>query len=263
MLCCAAISQYCCLRVEQKLNGSRPARGVRKSTSLSCYTSSWLRDARECAILSRSVKPLSAQSVLRGKPARMRVALSATGILSVLVPLLVQLTDFLLSENRQTSERHGLAHKSTCPKRDLSRSPRADACSETDRGCPERDGIRHWSNLNVPALIDHRRRNLVANCEPSVSIPRLGERHNVLALGLLSLAMGIGSWSRITVPLTRIYSSMMLTVGPQSAPPSARVVWRTCLWRAWGEQLSSLRVTPSWEAWVCTIAGTGPARLRI
>ena len=59
----------------------------------------WLCGARECSMISTIVKPLSAQSVLLCKPARMRVALSATaGILSALVPLLIKETVFLLSE---------------------------------------------------------------------------------------------------------------------------------------------------------------------
>ena len=46
----------------------------------------------------------------------MRVALSATaGILSALAPLMIKETCFLLSENRQASERHELAHNSICP----------------------------------------------------------------------------------------------------------------------------------------------------
>ena len=62
---------------------------------------------------------LSNSSALRGKPARMRVALSATaGIHSALAPLVVKETGFLISEYRQASEQQELAHKSTCPKRD-------------------------------------------------------------------------------------------------------------------------------------------------
>ena len=50
------------------------------------------------------------------KPARMRVALSATaGTPSALAPLLIKETVFFLSEYRQASERQELAHKSTCP----------------------------------------------------------------------------------------------------------------------------------------------------
>ena len=52
-------------------------------------------------------------SVLRGKPSRTRVSVPATaGILSALAPLLIKETVFLMSENRQASERQELAH--TC-----------------------------------------------------------------------------------------------------------------------------------------------------
>ena len=56
--------------------------------------------------------------VLRGKLVCMRVSLSATtGILSVLAPLLIKESFFLLSEYRQASERQELAHVSLfdCP----------------------------------------------------------------------------------------------------------------------------------------------------
>ena len=53
-------------------------------------------------------------SILLGKLARMRVALSATaGILSALAPLFVKETDFPLSEYRHASEQQEVAHKST------------------------------------------------------------------------------------------------------------------------------------------------------
>ena len=54
--------------------------------------------------------------VLCGKTTRIPVALSATAsIPSALAPLLIKETVFLLSEFRQASERHELAHDSTCP----------------------------------------------------------------------------------------------------------------------------------------------------
>ena len=54
-------------------------------------------------------------SVLRGKPARMCVALSATAdILFPLALLQIKETDFFQSEYRQASERQEVAHKSTC-----------------------------------------------------------------------------------------------------------------------------------------------------
>ena len=56
-------------------------------------------DQHDCQAFVRS-------SVLLYKPARIRVALSATkGILSALAPLLIKETVFLLSEHRQASER--------------------------------------------------------------------------------------------------------------------------------------------------------------
>ena len=55
-------------------------------------------------------------SVLFRKPGRMRVALSAIArVLSALTPLLIKEAGFLLSENRQASERQEHAHKSRCP----------------------------------------------------------------------------------------------------------------------------------------------------
>ena len=76
----------------------------------------WLCGARECSMISTIVKPLSAQSLLLCKPARMHVAFSATtGILSALAPLQVKETVFLLSEYRQASEQQELAHKCTGP----------------------------------------------------------------------------------------------------------------------------------------------------
>ena len=53
-------------------------------------------------------------NALRCKPARMRVALSATAsILCALALLLIKETDFLMSECRQASERQEIAHKCT------------------------------------------------------------------------------------------------------------------------------------------------------
>ena len=78
----------------------------------------WMRDARECSIIITIVKPLSAQCVLLRKPARKRVALSATaGIISALAPLLIKETGFL-SEYRQASERQDLP----CPASNQQRS---------------------------------------------------------------------------------------------------------------------------------------------
>ena len=55
-------------------------------------------------------------NVLLRKSARERVALSATaGTLSVLAPLFIKETVFLLLEYRQASDRQELVHKSTCP----------------------------------------------------------------------------------------------------------------------------------------------------
>ena len=55
-------------------------------------------------------------NVLLRKPARMRVELSATeGVLSALTPLPIKEASFLLSENRQASERQEHAHKSRRP----------------------------------------------------------------------------------------------------------------------------------------------------
>ena len=55
-------------------------------------------------------------SVLPCKPARMRVALSATaGVLSALAPLLMKETVLSLSEFRQAPERQELAHMPTGP----------------------------------------------------------------------------------------------------------------------------------------------------
>ena len=75
-------------------------------------------------------------------------------------------------------------------------------------------------------LTEHRRRNHLVNCEPSVSIPWLGERLGVLALGLLSLVMGIASWSRTTFPPAGITldHDAALCVGSQSASPSSLVL---------------------------------------
>ena len=49
-------------------------------------------------MISTIVKPLSAQSVLRCKVPRTRVALSGTAGISALAPLLIKDTVFLLSE---------------------------------------------------------------------------------------------------------------------------------------------------------------------
>ena len=55
-------------------------------------------------------------NMLNRKPARMRVALSATaGILSALAPLLITETAFLLSEYRLVSYRQEFAQDSRCP----------------------------------------------------------------------------------------------------------------------------------------------------
>ena len=43
------------------------------------------------------------------------------------------------------------------------------------------------------ALSDHRRRDLVADCEPSGSISSPDERFDVPALGLLSRVVGVAS----------------------------------------------------------------------
>ena len=75
----------------------------------------------------RHCQAFGGSNVLLLRPARMRVALSATaGILSPLAPLLIKETVFLLSEYRQASVRQELAHKSTCPIVD---------CPELDLDC--------------------------------------------------------------------------------------------------------------------------------
>ena len=112
-------------------------------------------------------------------------------------------------------------------------------------------------------LTEHRRRNHLVNCEPSVSIPWLGERLDVLALGLLSLVMGIASWSRTTFPPAGITldHDAALCVGSQSASPSSLVLNVDVLPWVIGElhcgeldeQFLSLRVKSSWVTWVCTL----------
>ena len=75
----------------------------------------WLCGARECSVTNTIVKPLSAQSVLRGKQVRMCVSLcAAASIFSALAPLRIEIV-FLLSEYRQASERQEFAHDCTCP----------------------------------------------------------------------------------------------------------------------------------------------------
>ena len=61
---------------------------------------------------------------------------------------------------------------------------------------------------------------------PSVSLPWPGERLDVPALGLLSLVMGIASWSRTTFPPAEVSleREAAVPVSSQSAPPSARVL---------------------------------------
>ena len=65
----------------------------------------------------------------------------------------------------------------------------------------------------------------MVRCVSSVSIPWAGERFDVPAFGLLSLAVDMASCSRTTFPLAGIVleHDAALLVGSQSTPPSARV----------------------------------------